>query len=361
MSNMYKVIDNHVHIAGPGDKYPDDLYWSEMFANGIGFKALKILKGWSFKEVNDDFLRDELLRQIREAPDVDYVVLLAFDHVYQPDGSYCGPNKSNTGENLTSLYVSNDYVNELRANNDKILLGISVHPFRDDALDELDRFKDRAVLCKWIASSQMIDFSDPASEAKLEKFYKRLQEIKLPLLFHTGFETSIPASREDMERLNSPLFIEKALDLGVTVILAHCGCSYFDVLLDQDNVVQTVINMFQKQRGEAQNWNLYADISAIFSPFRKRKILDDIFKSIHPSKLIYGSDYPNPAKGLKEFFLRPLLRYRRTLLIERYYKITQKWLDYYSKKKYFPNYDYKQVFTNFHQLLESLGRGHLIK
>jgi predicted TIM-barrel fold metal-dependent hydrolase len=361
MNNPYKVIDNHVHIAGPGDKHPDALYWSERFASGIGFKALRILKGWSFMEVNDDFLTAELLRQIRKAPDVDYVVVLAFDHVYHSDGSYRGPDKSNTDENLTTLYVSNDYLDILRAKSDKVLLGISVHPFREDASEVLDRFQDRAVLCKWISSSQMIDFSDPASEIKLEKFYKKLKEIKLPLLFHTGFETSIPAARKEMERLNSPLFIEKALDLGVTVILAHCGCSYFDVLLDQDNVVQTVINMFQKQQGEKQDWNLYADISALFSPFRKRKILDDIFKSIHPSKLIFGSDYPNPAKGRKEFFLRPLLRFRRAHLIERYYKITQKWLDYYSKKKYFPNYDYAQVFTNFHRLLESLGRGHLIK
>jgi len=31
MENVYKIIDNHVHIAGPGDYYKDGLYWSKKF------------------------------------------------------------------------------------------------------------------------------------------------------------------------------------------------------------------------------------------------------------------------------------------------------------------------------------------
>jgi predicted TIM-barrel fold metal-dependent hydrolase len=251
--------------------------------------------------------------------------------------------------------VSNAFIKEnLCPQNSKILQGISVHPFRNDAAAELEKYKETAVLCKWMASAQHIDFSAPGAEQKLLKFYEKLVEIKLPLLFHTGVETSIPSSRKEFDKFNSPVFIEKALDMGVTVILAHCGCSYFDLL--QDNVVEEVKKLFEKMRREKKDWNLYADISAIFSPFRKRKILDDIFQHIPASRLIYGSDFPNPAKGRREFFLRPFLRFKRTNLIDRYYRITQNWL-----KRYYSAGEGLQVLTNFHRLLESLGRGHLIK
>jgi len=361
MSTTMRIIDNHVHLAGPGDEYPNDLYWSEKFEEGIGFKALKILKGWSFKKVSDRLMKKELLRLIGKARVIDHTVVLAFDNVYKPDGTYCGPGHGNTGEVLSTIYVSNKFVDQLRQQNKKVLLGISVHPFRDDAIEELEKYKDKAVLCKWIPSSQQIDFSDPLAQKKLKKFYKKLAEIDLPLLFHTGVETSIPAAREKFESYNSPIFIESALDQGVTVILAHCGCSFFDILLPQDNVVQEVVNLFKKRQGEKPEWKLYADISALFSPFRKRRILDDIFTQIPPDRLIYGSDYPNPAKGRKEFFLRPLLRYGRINLIDRNFRIARKWLKYYSRKKgYFTSQEADNIFTNFHRLLVGLDRGHLL-
>jgi predicted TIM-barrel fold metal-dependent hydrolase len=360
--SAHKVIDSHVHIAGPGDLHPGDLYWNERFTRGVGFKALKALKGLSRRELNDDFMRNEVRRQLAGAPHVDGAVVLALDNVYLPDGSYRGPGPPNTGEVMTTLYVSNDYVDGLRqasaAGGKKLLLGISVHPFRDDALQELERFRGTAALCKWLPSAQIIDFSDPAGEPKLEGFFRKLADLRLPLLFHTGYETSIPSAREEAERLNNPVFIETALDLGVTVILAHGGCSYFDVLFDQENVVQTVINLFQKQRGEKQEWRLYADISAVFSPFRKRRILDELFDSIPPGQLVYGSDYPNPARGRHEFFLWPFLEYRGVNLIEHNYRITENWLRYFAEK-YFPEYDHSRIFTNFHRLLEDLGRGGL--
>jgi len=355
MENAYKIIDNHVHIAGPGDIYKDDLYWSKKFKKGIGFQALKILKGWIFKRVGDKLMLNTLLKQVKKMKNVDYVVVLAFDNVYEVNGTYRGPNQNNEEDILSTVYVSNNFVDELCKNNSKTLLGLSVHPFRDDAIEEINKYHEKAALCKWIPSSHLLDLSEENEEAqqKLRRFYKKLAEIKLPLLFHTGVETSIPASVKGYEKFNSPKYIEVALEMGVTVILAHCGCSYFDLL--QDNVVREVIELFKKQEQENKDWNLYADISALFSPFRNWGILDDIFKNIPASKLIYGSDFPNPAKGRKEFFLRPFLRFRKANLINRYFKISSKWL-----KKYYSREDCDLIFTNLHRLLDELGRGHLI-
>ena len=355
MSNEYRIIDNHVHIAGPGDLYIEDLYWHKRFEQGIGFQALKVLKGWTFKEVGDGLMLNTLHKQAKKTKKVDYVVVLAFDNVYEVDGTYRGPKQDSEDDILTSLFVSNHFVKEQCAKNSKLLFGLSVHPFRDDAIEELNKYHEKAVLCKWIPSSQMICMSkeNTVAQKKLVKFYKRLAEIKLPLLFHTGVESSIPSARDGFEKFNSPVYIRKALDMGVTVILAHCGCSYFDLL--QDDVVDEVIEFFKEQENPNNNWDLYADISALFSPFRNLKILKRVLSNISMEKLIYGSDFPNPAKGRKESIIRTFLRFRKANLLNRYYKISKTELkEYYSKEKYM------EIFTNFHRLLDRLGRGHLI-
>lgn len=358
MEKVFKIIDNHVHIAGRGDVYPDDLYWSKKFKKGIGFKGLKILKGWTLRKVGDTLMRNALLKQTRTAEYVDYVVVLALDNVYDGDGTYRGPKQPDKDKILSTLYISNRYVDELcnQGTDRNLLMGMSVHPFRDDAVAELDRFHERAVLNKWMASAQLLDFDAEEAQPKLEKFYKRMAEIKLPLLYHTGIETSIPAAKDGYDKFNSPIYIKKALDMGVTVILAHCGCSYFDKLLHQDNFVKETVELFETLQKEKKDWNLYADISALFSPFRKRKILTDIFARIPAERLIYGSDWPNPAKGRREFFLRPFLRYSYSNLVNRYYKISLKWL-----RRYFSEGETFYILTNLHRLLDKLGRGHLIK
>jgi predicted TIM-barrel fold metal-dependent hydrolase len=356
MGNEYRTIDNHVHIAGRGDVFKEDLYWSKKFETGIGFQALKILKGWTFKQVGDERMVNELLKQARNLKRVDHIVVLAFDNVYDVDGTYRGPHQDTDDQSLSTIYVSNKFVSGLRKENPNLLFGASIHPFRNDALEELEQYKEKAVLCKWIASSQLIDMSpnNTLAQEKLFRFYKKLVEINLPLLFHTGVETSIPAPVQGYEQYNSPKYIESALELGATVILAHCGCSYFDVI--QDNVVKEVIALFEKRKNQNKDWKLYADISALFSPFRKSKILDEIFQNIPASRLIYGSDFPNPAKGRKECILRPFLRFRKVNLLNRYYRIALKWL-----KRYYSQEDCQYIMTNFHRVLDGLGRGNLVK
>jgi len=350
MGDERKVIDMHVHVAGRGDVWKEDLWWSKQFENGLAFKSLTVLKGWGCKPVGDWLMVDALTDQAAKAKRIDYAVVLAFDNVYDPDGTYRGPKRPNPKEVLSTLYVSNRFVVELCGSNPKLLPGISVHPFRPDALKELDDYKDKAVLCKWMPSAQLIDFDNPRVQGKLERFYAKLAEIKLPLLLHTGIETSIPTVYKDYEKFNSAKYMETALEKGATVIVAHCGCSYFDLL--QDNMVDDTIRLFKRMQDEGKDWKLYADISALFTPFRKRKILDTVFAKIPPERLIYGSDFPNPAKGRREFFLRPFLRYRRANLLNRSARIAEKWL-----RHYFSDSQAMEIMLGFHRLLGSLGRG----
>jgi predicted TIM-barrel fold metal-dependent hydrolase len=358
MIGTHRVIDMHVHLAGPGDRYPEDLWWSEKFERGIGFSALKILKGWSFRRVTDDLMIETVKREARRAKRVDLAVVLALDRVYDVRGSSFGPERSAPGLNRTTFYVGNRLVTDLCRPGSKLLPGISVHPFRDDALEELEKYRDRAVLCKWLPSAQQIDLDDGNDMArlKLDRFYAKLAEIGLPLLVHTGVESSIPTTDSRYDRFNSPKYFERALDLGVALIIAHCGCSYFDLL--QDNVVDETLRLFRKMKEEKRDWKLYADVSALFSPFRARKILDQVFgrkdgrDGIPPDRLIYGSDFPNPARGRRETLLRPFLRYRRARLLERGVRVADKWL-----ASYFDQAASDRILTGFERLLVSIGQG----
>lgn len=353
MPNEYKIIDNHVHIAGPGDQFPDDFYWHKRFSKGMGFLGLTILKGWwPFKKVNDQLMINSLLFQTRSMKKIDYAAILAFDHAYDVDGNCLGPGNGDK----TTMFVSNRFVDQFCKENRNLLLGLSVHPFRNDAAEELEKYHHNAVCCKLMASAQLIDFEDPKGKEKLSLFYDKLVELKLPLLFHSGVETSIPCAEgeEIHEKYNSPLWIRDALDRGVTVILAHCGCSYFDRFFPQeDSMREETLQMFREMNRENKNWNLYADTSALFSPFRKWKHLEEIFSVIPEDRLIYGSDYPNPAKGKKEFLLKCLAIFKDVNLIDRYFKISKKWLPRYYN-------DFDTILTNYHRLLENLDRGHII-
>ncbi|MFC2082378.1 amidohydrolase family protein [Bacteroidota bacterium] len=344
MNQDYKIIDNHVHIAGPGDHYKGEMFWSGKFEKGIGFQALKIMKWWPWTKVTDKLMEDVLFKQVRKMKNVDKVTILAFDKAYLPDGRCL----DDTGVQST-MYVSNKHVRDLCRKDKRLLFGLSVHPYRDDALEELDEYQDEAVLCKLMPSAHLIDFTDPAAQPKLEKFYRKLAELKLPLLLHVGVETSIPSPLDGYDKFNDPSYIVPALEAGVTVILAHCGCSYFDIL--QDNVVDAAIRLFEMQKTDKSNWDLYADISAVFSPFRLKKTVGKIFKNIPPDGLIYGSDFPNPGKARGKIFLIPFLRYKKTNLLNRYFKISVNWLKYYFSKE-----EMDKIFTNFHRLLERLGR-----
>jgi len=172
--------------------------------------------------------------------------------------------------------------------NDRILFGASVHPHRPDWREELDFCLEKgAVLCKWIPSSQMINPADP----NFNKFYKKLAEHDLPLLCHCGPELTIPTSCELYTEYNNPKYLEPALDLGVTVIIAHCAMPFYDEEEYQDDFDE-FFRLFEK--AEQKNWKLYADLSAVCFPFRKDEIekVKQKLGGFAAKRLLYGSDYP---------------------------------------------------------------------
>src|SRR5204862_1933138 len=123
------IIDCHVHISA--------------CTPGRGVMSQKLMKSFAFKFMQWRFgihgasaeteatLEQKLVETINETTELDAVALLAFDAVYTKDGILDADN--------THLYVTNDYVIELAARHEKILFAASVHPYRRDAIEQLER------------------------------------------------------------------------------------------------------------------------------------------------------------------------------------------------------------------------------
>jgi hypothetical protein len=267
-------IDLHVHMVGNG------------VAGSGGWLRLKgwhrWLAGFMLRQLGvpasalegdlESIYADHLAKLVRESS-MDAVVLLAHERVHDPDGT--------PREDLGSMFVPNDVVLGLAQTFPEFLPGVSIHPARRDALDELDRcLAGGAVLMKCLPNCQNIDCSDRSYRS----FWERMAEARLPLLAHTGGEHTVPVINA---ALVDPKLLRFPLECGVTVIAAHCATSsggfdrdYFDDWVE-------MLREFP---------NLYGDISAMVSLNRCGHLRDCLRAEIAP-RVLHGSDFPVPVFG----------------------------------------------------------------
>jgi uncharacterized protein len=296
------IVDVHVHMAGVGDEEYDGekCHLSREFKATLGFKLMLLLNGQSEENLTDEEIRKTMLGTVYASEDVDKVVLLAMDRVYD-SGGHPLPDDDGLPEK-TQFYTPNEYIAKLAAAHpDKVLFGASVHPDRPDAVEALEKVKDQgAVLVKWLPSSQGID----PMRARYRSFYRKLADLKLPLLCHAGAEHSIPVpiARGDDDSwkkdewkytmLNRADAVVPALEEGVTVIAAHCSLPIWNS--DPDYTHEFIRLMYTaKENG----WDLFADLSALALP---RLICPKRYKSVKRvvqetgihDRLLLGSDFP---------------------------------------------------------------------
>ena len=215
---------------------------------------------------------DHLARLVRSSS-MDAVVLLAHERVHDPDGT--------PREDLGSMFVPNDVVLGLARTFPEFLPGVSIHPARRDALDELDRcLAGGAVLMKCLPNCQNIDCSD----TRYRPFWERMAAAGLPLLAHTGGEHTVPVINP---ALADPKLLRFPLECGVRVIAAHCATS--SGAFDHD--------YFDDWVGMLSEFpNLYGDISAMVSLNRCGHLRDCLHTGIAP-RVLHGSDFPVPVLG----------------------------------------------------------------
>ncbi len=271
------VIDIHCHAAGIGA------------GNSGCFISPKLRRSWkyrfyltSFGVTNTELEREGdglVLRRLSErlaaSSRVRQAVVLAMDGVVDGIGQL--------DRDRTEMYIPNDFLARECRCYPNLLFGAGVNPLRPDALERLDAAAAAgAVLVKWLPS---IQGTDPADRC-LIPFYRRLAELRLPLLTHTGLEESF--TRAD-NALADPARLRLPLEEGVTVIAAHCATSGRS---NGEANLARLLPLF------AQFPNLYADISAL-TQVNRLGHLERVLahREIH-SRLLYGTDMPLPATGL---------------------------------------------------------------
>jgi predicted TIM-barrel fold metal-dependent hydrolase len=289
-----RLIDHHTHLAGIGTSNTGAFINSKMRSwahpfHHLKFKVYLSAAGVEDVENADVQLVQRLVGLIKHIAHHGKHRLLAFDKNYRPDGS--------ANLEKTEFYVPNEYVFSLTEQNpDLFIPNISVHPYRTDALEELEKWARRgAGIVKWLPNAMGIDPADP----RCDPFYEKMRQLNLILLSHGGEEKAVQA--EEDQKLGNPLRLRRALDHGVKVIVAHCaGLGQNEDLDDIDKRLQPNFDLFMRLMDDQKYEGLvFGEISAMTQFNRCATPLTTILEreDLH-ERLVNGSDYPLPAVNI---------------------------------------------------------------
>ena len=215
------------------------------------------------------------------------LMLLAFDYFHDASG----------GRVLgrSAFHVPDGYARHLAARHpDRFAWIASIHPYRTDAIEALiDAARTGARAVKWLPSAMGIDPAAP----RCDGFYETLVRLKLPLLSHGGAEVAVHGGAQ--EQLNNPLRLRRALDHGVTVIVAHSASLGSDVDLDRGPHGPAVesFDLFARLMDDHRyERRLYGELAAVGQVNRMGRPLRALLERQEwHSRLLNGSDYPLPA------------------------------------------------------------------
>lgn len=289
--DSHQLIDYHTHVVGLGNTNSGILINPKLgsWKHPLGYLRFKVyMSAAHVRDLDqaDEQMVERLVRLVANIKHHGKHRLLAFDKHYNRDGT---PNLAKT-----EFYVPNDYVFSLvKKYPDFFEPVISVHPYRADALEELERGAAHgARLVKWLPNAMGIDPSDDLCES----YYQRMKQLDLVLLSHGGEEKAVEA--EEDQKLGNPLLLRRPLEAGVKVIVAHCA-GLGDNEDSEDPQRRRVPNfdLFLRLMAEPKYEGLlFADISAMTQFNRCGAPLKTILEreDLHP-RLVNGSDYPLPA------------------------------------------------------------------
>lgn len=295
------VHDHRVHLFSlgqvTGQRYDNRSFVQERFLHG--WQLPSRLLGAVYRHAAgvrdldraDGEYAARLVRLARSLPGEHRLRLVALDQRYDSDGRPL-PDR-------TPYYVDNDYVADIAGRHPELFSPvISVHPFRRDALEALERWAERGVRAVywWPA----VQHFDPADE-RLDPYYQALVEHDLTLLTRTGgggrLATDAPTA------YGSPWGYRRALDQGVQVVLGHIGSGtrYTDPAADGDTGgdaarVSGITLFLRLLRERGADGRLYADIGGAIQADRVPDALAGLLQ--HPDafdRLVYASDYPLPS------------------------------------------------------------------
>jgi len=276
MLNRSLAVDCHTHIFCWGEN-PNEGFLSPRTQQGWITRAVLFLTRLKSEPgaTMSEKIRNRLIRELTESQ-LDYAVVLAQDGVYNEHGEI--------DRERTHFFVANDTVLRLAEDCPKIIPGCSINPMRHDAIEELERIHTAGG--RLIKIHTAIQGVDPSLE-QFEPFYRRAVELNMVLMFHTGYEHSCTVISQ---KFTDPRRLVRPLDVGATVIAAHCGtCACFD----RESYYPGFIEMMHRYP------NLYGD-TAVLASFIRPTALGRLAKEPQSirDRILHGSDYPLPPSRL---------------------------------------------------------------
>jgi mannonate dehydratase len=314
-----RLADVHVHVVGLGAGDTGirlnpqmETWWHPI--KRFQYKIYLSASGIQDIDRADAQYMERLREQIQNIRNHGLYFLYAMDRFYLPDGT--------ADHERTTVFVPNAYVCALaKEHPDLFVPVVSIHPYRRDALSELEHWARRGVrFIKWLPNAMGID----PSEHRVEPFYRKMIEFDMVLLSHTGRERAVEA--EGAQHLGNPLLLRKPLDMGVTVVALHCASDGEEEDLDsRERERRSSFELFMRlMEDDRYEGRLFGEISAITFFNRLGTPLDTLLlrKDLH-GRLLNGSDYPLPGVNFliqtrqlaREGFIQPE---ERTLLNEIY-------------------------------------------
>jgi predicted TIM-barrel fold metal-dependent hydrolase len=252
-------LDVHAHLAAE----PPHGELSQRFRKSLVFRYLRRTEARGPDPAAA--LKARLVEAAATLRVLDGVVVLALDRPHSEVGLPLAPD----------LFVPNQTVAALCRESPRLRLGASVHPYRADALEALDEAVALgAVLLKWLPNAQRIDPASPRCRA----FYRRLKELGLPLLSHTGDEHTLPAPAQNFGDIRR---LVPALEAGVTVMAGHAGTGG---AAKPPEIVALV----------EQHPRLFLECSALWTPHRFTAMQALLAVPSVREQWVYGSDWPVP-------------------------------------------------------------------
>lgn len=281
--------DCHVHLAGLGDTdsgiqigpQMDSWLHPLQYARRIFFMNASCA-GNSPGRVDTAFVT-RLLNLCDAMPKGFKAMLFAFDY-YHDDAGQPHPEHS-------SFYIPGSWARRLASEfPERFEWVASLHPYAPGAADTLTQsIAQGAKAVKWLPAAQGMDPASPRCDA----FYEVLARTATPLIVHCGEENAVKGS--DTQAFGNPLRMRRALDAGVTVVVAHCATLGIDQ--DDKGQLRPSFDLFLELMEEPRAQQLlYGDISAITQRNRKPEQIATLLKrtDLH-DRLLHGSDYPLPA------------------------------------------------------------------
>lgn len=294
-----QIYDIHIHNLG----YDEDNYlnpnsaargvaaWSDYFT----FMVLRYAAGMSTPFGSTQEARRRIQLYAEHFPKLCGIILPIHQAVL-PDGHVDWENTGSHLSNEAALKTAQTF----QSDHSQLIAAVSIHPFDLDWKWKMLTAHSQGVrLIKWMPPQSI-----PPDSPQIDEYYHMMKALGMTLIAHAGPEHTIPTNDENREWADwgNPLRFRKPLQIGVNVILAHCG--HKDKIPDLDDPEQLLVQGFQlflRLAREAHwknitgEWSgkLYGDLAGVLAHYGS-DFIRELLLCAHEEgvRLVYGSDYP---------------------------------------------------------------------